>query len=142
MFGRFTLWDLATRTEIATPAAANVRDGEAARGWIDTGAGPSVVTVRESLVRMHNLHTGEVAQLEPGHDAPVTALATTDDPARPGAVAIARTDNTVSVVDAATGQNIGRLTLPFPAQELTWAPGNRLILACRRDLYCVELPNL
>ena len=142
MFGRLTLRDLATRTEIATPAAANVEDGEAARGWIDTGTGPSVVTVRESLVRVHNLHTGAVAQLEPGHDAPVTALATTDDPARPDAVAIARTDNTVSVVDAATGQNIGRLTLPFPAQALTWAPGNRLIVACRRDLYCVEVPHL
>ena len=46
MFGPFAVWDLATRTVISTPAAANVEIGEAALGWIDTGTGPAVVTVR------------------------------------------------------------------------------------------------
>jgi WD40 repeat protein len=140
MFGPFAVWDLTTRAKIATPAAANVQIGEAARGWIDTGTGATVVTVHEPLVRVHNLLTGAVTQLQPGADEPVTALATTDDPARPAAVAIARTDGTVSIVDAATQRDICRLTLQYPATALTWAHDGQLILACRRDIHCVEVP--
>jgi WD40 repeat protein len=140
MFGPFAVWNLATRTEISTPAAANIRIGEAARGWIDTGTGPSVVTVHESLVQTHNLLTGAVSQLQPGHDEPVTALATTDGPARPAAVAIARTDGSVSVVDATAEREICRLTLPYPATALAWTTGGLLIMACRRNLHCVEVP--
>nr|BFE59918.1 hypothetical protein GCM10020063_044440 [Dactylosporangium thailandense] len=140
MFGPLTVWDLATRTEISTPAAANVQIGEAARGWIDTGTGPAVVTVHESLVQIHGLLTGTVSRLQPGHDEPVTALAATDDPARPAAVAIARTDGSVSVIEAAAEREVCRLVLPYPATALAWAPGGLLVVACRRDLHCVEVP--
>jgi WD40 repeat protein len=140
MFGPFTLWDLASRTVIATPARANVRIGEAARGWIVTGGEAAVVTVQESLVRMHNLLTGTVSELQPGDDHPVTALATTDGLAGPPAVAIARTDGIVSVVDATTRREILRHPLPYPATALTWAATDRLVLACRRNLYCLEVP--
>jgi WD40 repeat protein len=138
MFGPFTVWDLAGRTEIGTPAAANVEIGEAARGWVDTGAGPTVITVHESVVRMHNLRTGAVSELQPGHDMPVTALAASEDPA---VVAIARMDGTVSVADPATGRTVGVLRLPHPVRALAWAPGRRLVMACRRDLYCAEVPT-
>jgi WD40 repeat protein len=134
MFGPFTVWDLATRTEIATPATANVELGEAARGWIDTGAGPAVITVHESRVRIHHLVTGAVSQLQPGRTAPVTALAATDD-----AIAIARTDGTVSVVDATGRQDRGEYPLPYPATALAWAAGNQLVVACRSHLYLVEV---
>ncbi|MET7394067.1 WD40 repeat domain-containing protein [Dactylosporangium sp. NPDC005572] len=140
MFGPFTVWDLATRTEISTPAAANVRIGEAARAWIDTDIGPAVVTVHGSLVRLHHLLTGAVSQLQPGHDEPVTALAA-DDPARPAAVAIARTDSSVAVVDATADREVCRFTLPYPATALAWAPRGLLVAACRRDLHCVEVPG-
>lgn len=139
-FGPFTVWDLLTRTEIPTPAAANVEIGEAPRGWIDTGTGPVVLTTHESLVRTHNLVTGAVSRLQPDLDEPVTALAATDVPAHPPSVAIARTDGSVSVLDAGTGQETGRLTLPYPATALAWAPGGLLVVACRRDLYCLEVP--
>ena len=141
MFGPFTLWDLATGTAIATPAAAKVRIGEAARGWIDTGTGPTVITVHDHLVRLHNLLTGAVSELQSGHDEPVTALAATDDPGRSALVAVARTDSTVSIVDTATGRDVVEYTLPYPANALAWAPDGRLILACRRDLHCVEVPT-
>ncbi|GAA2711852.1 WD40 repeat domain-containing protein [Actinoplanes palleronii] len=131
MFGPMTVCDLVARTE----KGVNVEIGEAVRGWI--GAGPAVVTVRGSLVRMHNLRTGEVSPVEPGQDVPVAALAAAD-----GLIAIARVDTTVSVVDATTGQGLGRLTLPCPAQALAWAPHGRLVLACRRDLYCAEVDRL
>jgi WD40 repeat protein len=140
MFGPFMVWDLLTRNEIRTPATANVAIGEAARGWIETDTGPVVITTHESLVRTHNLLTGAVSQLQPGLDDPVTALAATNDPAHPPAVAIARTDCTVSVVNASTGNETCRLTLPYPASALTWAPSGLLVAACRRDLYCLEVP--
>ncbi|KUL21718.1 WD40 repeat domain-containing protein [Actinoplanes awajinensis] len=131
MFGPLTVWDLVTRTG----KAVNAEIGEAVRGWI--GAGSAVVTVHGSLVRMHDLRTGEVSRVEPGQDAPVVALAAAD-----GVIAMARTDNTVSVVDVSTRQRIGLLTLPYPAQALAWAPHGRLVLACRRDLYCAEVDRL
>jgi WD40 repeat protein len=140
MFGPLAVWDLATRTEVSSPAAANVQIGEAARAWVDPGTGPAVLTVHESLVQLHDLQTGAVSRLQPGQQEPVTALAATDDPARPTAVAIARTDSSVSVIDAAAGREVGRLVLPRPATALAWAPGGRLVVACRRNLHCVEVP--
>ncbi len=141
MFGPFTVWDLLTRTEIPTPAAAHIAIGEAVRGWLNTETGPLVITTHESLVRAHNLLTGAVSHLQRGLDEPVTALTATHDPAHPASVAIARTDSSVSVVNACTEQEICRLTLQYPATALTWAPHGLLVVACRRDLYCLKVPT-
>ncbi|MEU4425509.1 WD40 repeat domain-containing protein [Actinoplanes sp. NPDC024001] len=129
MFEPFTLWDLTSRTVVATPAAANVRLGEAARAW----AGNAVVTVHEGRVRMHDLLTGSTTEVLPGVAEPVTAVA-----AAGLLLAIGRTDGSVTVVEANTGRVVGALALPYAATVLTWAPQGRLIAACRRDLFCIS----
>lgn len=138
MFGPLAVWDLSSRTEVVTPAAGNVRIGEAARAWLATEAGPAVVTVHEALVRVHFLLIGGVLEVQPGQDEPVTALAATGDTT----IAIARTDGSVSVLDVVTGREAGRLALPYAATALAAAPGGLLVVASRRDLYCAELPHL
>lgn len=136
--GPLAVWDLSARTEIATPAAAHVRAGEAARAWVATEVGPAVVTVREARVRVHLLLIGAVAEVQPGRADPVTALTATGSTA----IAIARADGSVSVVDIVTGREAGRLSLPHPATALAPAPGGLLVMASRRDLYCAEVPHL
>jgi hypothetical protein len=103
---------------------------------------PVVVTVHESEVQTHNLLTGAISQLQPDQPELVTALATTNDPARPPAVAIARADHNVAVVDPIAQREICRFALPYAASALAWAPDGLLIIACRQDLHCVQVPAL
>ncbi|WP_328472102.1 WD40 repeat domain-containing protein [Actinoplanes sp. NBC_00393] len=137
MFEPFTLWDLESGTAMASPALG-VQVGEAAQAWITTAAGPSMVTVHEARVRVHHLLTGTTTDQQADIAEPVTALAATES----AKVAIARTDCSVSVIDVRSGKEDGRLTLPYPAAALAWAPAGRLIIACRRDLWCAELPAI
>ncbi|GAA0911709.1 hypothetical protein GCM10009558_018240 [Virgisporangium aurantiacum] len=143
MFGPFVGWDLTSHSPVSTPAAANVQIGEAPHAWIETGTGPAVITVHDAQVRIHALLTGAVVHLQPRHDEPVTALAVTTHPGRPAAVAIARTDGTVSVVDPATNRETAHLTLPYPATAMAWAPEDGLLAIAYRDhIRCVEVPAL
>ena len=71
-----------------------------------------MVAVLESLVQVHNLLTGAVSQLRPGHKEPVTALATISDPAPYAAVAIVRTDGSTSVVDAIAEREVHCVKVP------------------------------
>ncbi|GLY03808.1 MULTISPECIES: hypothetical protein [Actinoplanes] len=45
----------------------------------------------------------------------------------------------MSVVDVVTGRDVDRITLPYAARAPAWGPGGRLVIACRRDLYCAEV---
>ncbi|GAA0421614.1 hypothetical protein Aca07nite_10200 [Actinoplanes capillaceus] len=126
MFGPFTVYDLDTLTPI--PAPADVAIGESPQAW----AGDAVVTVRLGEVLAHDMRTGTTTPLQPKEDEPVTALA-----AFGSVIAVARTDGSVAIVDVPTARERDRRTFPFAATALTWAPTGELIVAVRRDVYCV-----
>jgi hypothetical protein len=88
-----------------------------------------IVTVLHDTARVRDVTTGFATVLDPGNTAVVTAIAAADH-----AVAVARADGSVSIVDPSVGKVRDTAKLPYPATALCWSPGGQLVVACRRDL--------